>query len=367
MPTTCIDCKNNGIKKTASYKSNNNLNYCAPCSKKYKDCIKLRTHSKCINCNITTASFGKIGCTKREYCSICVKQYEGYDYKCIKKCIDCNTKNALYALKDSQPEYCKNCVEKQEGDYTNIVYKMCQDCKTKNASHGLKDSKNRIYCSKCSEKYPNMIDLKHPTCNNDWCNVLVHNDKYKGYCFNCFRHEYPNHKLVSNYKCKELQVVDYIKEQEYPKYVDGVKVGSKKIKWILDKAIGSSRRRPDIHKKFDTFYLMIDVDENQHTSYDCENKRMMQLVQDAGMNIAIIRINPDAYIDSDGSKVPSCFCNTINGTVLVKKNLEDWNHRLAVLNYYIKQLIRHPPTKTLTEIKLFYNDYTEGLNLYKNE
>lgn len=79
------------------------------------------------------------------------------------------------------------------------------------------------------------------------------------------------------------------------------------------------------------------------------------------MNIAIIRFNPDNY---KGVKIPSCFKNTINGIVLDKRNIYDWEYRLEVLHYYIRQLIKYPPVKTLTEIKLFYDGYNCKTKLY---
>jgi hypothetical protein len=55
--------------------------------------------------------------------------------------------------------------------------------------------------------------------------------------------------------------------------------------------------------------IIIEVDENQHTEYDCscENKRTMQLSQDLGHRpIVFIRFNPDDY-EKDGTSVTSCW------------------------------------------------------------
>jgi hypothetical protein len=52
--------------------------------------------------------------------------------------------------------------------------------------------------------------------------------------------------------------------------------------------------------------LIIEVDENKHSSYDCscENKRLMLLSQDVGHRpIVFLRFNPDDYIDEAGNKI----------------------------------------------------------------
>ena len=54
----------------------------------------------------------------------------------------------------------------------------------------------------------------------------------------------------------------------------------------LDKRIegGCSRYIPDIFIECLTHSVIIEVDENQHDTYDCtcENRRMMQLFEDLG-------------------------------------------------------------------------------------
>ena len=57
-----------------------------------------------------------------------------------------------------------------------------------------------------------MIDIKHPRCKNDWCDTIV-NKKYEGYCMPCFVNnpENADKPAMRNYKTKELEVVNHIK------------------------------------------------------------------------------------------------------------------------------------------------------------
>jgi hypothetical protein len=64
-----------------------------------------------------------------------------------------------------------------------------------------------------------------------------------------------------------------------------------------------SKKRPDFTIDCNYFFLILEVDENQHQSYacDCEVSRMIQLHQDfGGTPIIFIRYNPDSYTDHLG-------------------------------------------------------------------
>ena len=128
-----------------------------------------------------------------------------------------------------------------------------------------------MYCSQ--HKLEGMVDVKNKTCKTYLCPIHV-NEKYDGYCLRCYIHLYPDKPVSRNYKTKEYAVVEYVKTK-FPS-----------LNWIADKIIsgGCSKKRPDLI--LDLFYqiVIIEVDENQHTDYDCscENKRVMELSQDLG-------------------------------------------------------------------------------------
>ena len=161
---------------------------------------------------------------------------------------------------------------------------------------------------------------------------------------------FPNKPVARNYKTKERSVADFI-EQQFPE-----------VPWTAEKTIseGCSKRRPDILLDLGYQVLIIEIDENQHSNYDCscENKRLMELSRDVGHRpIIFIRFNPDSYI-ARGTKISSCWGNNMLGLCVVKKNKKsEWINRLTALENQIKYWV-HPANKTnktVEIIQLFYD------------
>ena len=108
--------------------------------------------------------------------------------------------------------------------------------------------------------------------------------------------------------------------------------------------------------------IIIEVDENQHSDYDCscENKRIMELSQDVGHRpIVFIRFNPDNYKKRDGTNVSSCWGTDGNGICVVKKSKKkEWQGRLNCLkntiDYWIVQ--ENKTNKTVETIELFHDE-----------
>ena len=191
-----------------------------------------------------------------------------------------------------------------------------------------------------------MIDVKSPRCKNDWCDTQV-TKKYEGYCMPCFVNnpENADKPAMRNYKTKELEVVNHIK-----KHFDN-------YSWNFDKTIqdGCSRRRPDIFLDVDTHVLIVEVDENMHSSYDCscENKRIMMLSQDVGHRpITFIRFNPDKYTDYNGTIIKSCW--KLTKGVMTISNKKEWSERINKLIETIKHYIEFNSEKMIDIIQLFY-------------
>ena len=136
-----------------------------------------------------------------------------------------------------------------------------------------------------------------PRCENDWCDSP---GTYGGKCLRCTVYQNPDHDVSKKYKAKEHCVVDFLKEQLPTEMI------------VCDKQIdgGCSRRRPDIFIDKLTHSVIVEIDENQHESYDCtcENRRLMELFEDLGRRpLVMIRFNPDGYIDKNSKEVKSCF------------------------------------------------------------
>jgi hypothetical protein len=172
--------------------------------------------------------------------------------------------------------------------------------------------------------------------------------KYNNYCMTCCLYLCPDIKISRNYKTKEKHVVDRIIEA-YPNF-----------SWIADKQIqnGCSRRRPDLLLDLGSHIIIVEVDENKHTGYDCscENKRLMELSQDlAHRPIVFIRFNPDGYIDNNGKKITSCWRQTKQGVMVITTTRNnEWLERIKSLKSQIQYWIDNPSEKTIEIIELYY-------------
>lgn len=190
-------------------------------------------------------------------------------------------------------------------------------------------------------------------CCNYYCESVGH-AKYNNYCIRCFVHLFPDSQVVKYHKTKEVTVVTYLREQ-FPA-----------LQMTLDKRIegGCSRYRPDIFTECLTHSVIIEVDENQHDTYDCtcENKRMMQVFQDLGNRpLVLIRFNPDAYFNNNERKIKSCFIYSEKlGLPRVNtKYKEQWEHRLSTLKAHVQDAITHIPDREVTVHYLFYDGWCE--------
>ena len=298
-------CKGNNCKKQGiyNYKGETKPLYCSSC--KLDNMIDV-IHHKCIICNNKRPSFGMLEDKKAYYCSGC--KLKGMIDIINPKCIICNYKQAYFAMSGEK------------------IARYCYGCK-------LKD----------------MIDIKHPKCKSSWCNTYV-NKRYDGYCRYCFMHLFPDIPISRNYKTKEKTVIDYIKE--HLSYID----------IITDKKIdgGCSKRRPDILIDVGFQIIIVEIDENQHSDYDCscENKRLMELSQDVGFRpIIFIRFNPDSYKIND-TKITSCwYINKLGICQINKKKTNEWNDRLKNLKETIEYWCNpeHKIDKTIEIIQLYYN------------
>ena len=226
----------------------------------------------------------------------------------------------------------------------------CKECGgSAYCTHGIRKD-NCVICSGCIHG-----KLKHnckecggsALCKSEWCSTRA-NKRYDGYCMPCFVNN-PENKdkpAMRNYKTKEKQVVDEIKE-EYPDF-----------SWVSDKRVqdGCSLRRPDLLLDMGSNIIIIEVDENKHINYDstCENKRLMELSQDLQHRpIVFIRFNPDSYKDNEGKIVKSCWKLNKSGIMSIINN-RDWEKRIETLKQNIKYYIENPPKKTIEIVELFY-------------
>ena len=123
---------------------------------------------------------------------------------------------------------------------------------------------------------------------------------------------------------------------------------------------GCSKRRPDLLLDLGYQIIIIEIDENKHTDYDCscEHKRLMELSQDLlHRPIVFIRFNPDEYYNEE-IVISSCWGTDKKGISVVKKSKEkEWTQRLNALREQVIYWI-HPDnitTKTVEIIQLFFD------------
>jgi hypothetical protein len=77
--------------------------------------------------------------------------------------------------------------------------------------------------------------------------------------------------------------------------------------------------------------VIIEVDEEQHRNYSCENRRTMEISKDFNHRpIVIIRFNPDSYINCKKETIQSCFKLDGKGLLIIR-NKKDFENRLKVL------------------------------------
>ena len=241
------------------------------------------------------------------------------------------------------------CAAHKTPEMIDVKSKTCAfvDCRTIPNYNNIGETVG-LYCA--THKKPEMVDVKHKSCKNDWCSTIVLTKKYKGFCLNCFIHEFPGEPVSYNYKTKEFSVVEYI-NKIYPQ-----------LDWVFDKTIqgGTSRRRPDILLNMLYQVIIIEIDENQHQDYDCscENKRTMELSQDLEhLPIVFIRFNPDDYMIKD-KKITSCWAPDGNGVCTIKKSKKaEWDQRLESLKQQIDYWILedNATPKTVEIVQLFYD------------
>jgi hypothetical protein len=164
----------------------------------------------------------------------------------------------------------------------------------------------------------------------------------------CFINLFPNEKTVHNYKTKEKDVVDRI-IQTFPQFT-----------WISDKKVqdGCSRRRPDLLLDMGSHIIIVEVDENKHTDYDCscEHKRLMEISKDLQhRSIVFIRFNPDNYVNEKGNIIKSCWkINKLGIMQIQKTKIKEWDERINTLHRQIQYWIDNPTEKTIEIIELFY-------------
>ena len=326
----CLECNK---QPSYNYENEKRLIYCNEHKKENMINIK---NKKCLKCN-KQPSYNYENKKEGIYCNDHKK--ENMINVKSKKCLDCNKRSSFNYENEIEPIYCN---EHKKENMVNVQVKKCLDC-NKQPSYNYENKQVAIYCNE--HKKENMINILNKKCIE--CNIVIANPKYKNHCTRCFIYKFPDEPVSHNYKIKEKHVTDFIKDS------------FKDINCVFDKQIqgGCSKKRPDIFIDLFTHSIIIEVDEDQHIDYSCENKRIMELFIDlANRPIVIIRFNPDSYLDENNKKIQSCFKYHKTRGIPIISNEEIWNSRLELLKSTIIKYINTIPIKEVTIEKLFYNN-----------
>ena len=223
----------------------------------------------------------------------------------------------------------------------NVVNKRCR-CDRAIPSFNLPGETGAVCCVLCRDE--NMVNVKDQKCPGNGTTECpyqrVGNRKYKHYCTECFRREFPLDPLTFQIRCKtkEIAVRDFINE-----VFEGFQHDRILETGHCDCTV---RRRIDHRKLIGNTILVIETDENQHKSYDQmdEETRYNDLFMAHSGKWIYIRYNPDKYTSKAGkSKNPSI------GTRLeiLQKEIEK----------QMKKIELEKNTELIERVYLFYDGY----------
>ena len=305
-------------------------------NKKYNRNIKVDFICKCGNThNKTFRAINNFG----GFCKICTnnnRQKNEYHEK-QKEYYEQNKEKIKEKKKEYYEQNKETIKEKNKEYYEQNKEKIKEYYEQNKCPHG----KCKKYCKECGGS---------ALCKSSRCHTRAI-PKYNNYCLTCCISICPEIQVSRNYKTKEKEVVDRIKEK-YPDFT-----------WIHDKKVvdGCSKRRPDLLVDMGYHIIIVEVDENKHSGYDCscENKRLMELSQDLQHRpIVFIRFNPDSYINQNKLKISSCWRTNKQGVIqIMKTRMTEWEERINILNEQIQYWIDNKSNKTIEIIELFYDNY----------
>jgi EsV-1-7 cysteine-rich motif len=234
------------------------------------------------------------------------------------------------------------CFDHKETDMIDVKSNKCLKCE-KIPVFNFEGETRGIYCF--DHKETDMIDVISNKCIK--CEITrASSYRNEGCCLRCFINFFPEKPVFRNHKIKERDAVLFVLNN----FPDAT--------WIEDKRVadGCSYRRPDLLLHLGYQVIIVEIDENQHYTYDpsCENRRMRELHQDVdNYPLVFLRFNPDKYDD-----VKSCWTQNCHGIdVLHKDRVAEWGMRLETLKREIEFHMREEnrTMKGIQIVRLFYD------------
>jgi hypothetical protein len=339
----CKECNNNKKYNSIKCEHDKRKSRCVECGGG-SICEHKKVKSRCIECN------GSEICEHKKRKTRCIecKGSEMCEHKKRKSlCVDCCGSGICEHKKDKHT--CIECHGNNICEHDKLRY-QCVECE---GNRICEHKKRRCICKECDGIYlcphkevKNKCIICRPEIACQHCrSVSIIASRWAPYCFRCYCVLNPDVDIPKKFKLREHFVRDTLKEH----YGDSLTM-------TFDKTIegGCSRRRPDIFIDFGSHCLIIEIDENRHINYICEQKRMVEIYEDLGFRkVVFIRFNPDGY--SLGSeKYTSPFSYTKTGIINVNK--KEMKRRITELIQNIDKLKISTPENDFMVNCLFYGD-----------
>ncbi len=356
-PTCCVLCKTEDMVDLVSIKCpcGTVATFGDPTRRRPECCTKCKkagmvdlAHKKC-RCGRARPSFNVALGMEPVCCKVC-KTGDMIDV-CSALCA-CG-KHMIFAFPGEKPSRCFGCKSDGMVDVRNVHCPCERQC-----TFGLPGTTVAVACKRC--KTPDMVDLRHVKCKH--CRDTRANPRYRGHCLFCFMHKFPDEPVARNYKTKERAVQEFLtasfgstRTLVFDRVVEPVvPAGADEFE-----VVPCSRRRPDVLIDMGTYVVVVEIDENQHDTYEtmCENRRAMEIFRDSGRRpLVMIRFNPDGYTDESGRKHPSPWGVQKHTGVLsvMPKRRAAWDARLEALRVAVASALAAPPVKDVTFVFLYF-------------
>lgn len=261
------------------------------------------------------------------------------------------------------------CASHKEHGFVELINKLCQhtNCNTR-ANYG-KLFGPPIHCFKHKQKNDYKGKERKPKCVSDKCKARpAYTDDESNYPKRCEDHKLEDDVNVVEQKCVTCGIENMINtatgkcnnctafmqvkqgRRKYKEDVIAALFDEHKIELTHDKIpVGSCNKyRPDFVIDCGTHFVIIEVDEHQHSGYqcECEQARMINVCQDlgGGMPVTFIRYNPDDY-------------KAANGKWIRRKNKAPRHKKLMDV---VKSCMQHMPDHLLGVIYLYYNGHDDN-------
>ena len=273
---------------------------------------------------------------------------------------------SLYNFKSQQPRWCRT--HKEEGMITNpasfcehgIRRSRCKPCGgSEICEHGIQRSTCkpcgggaicehgiiRSRCFQCSPESNYFCIRRYPpssfgSLSGTRCPQKKQR-KYKNYCTRCYVELFPDDDLskLAHLASKELNCKKFL-DSRFPSLF----VHNKRL-ILTEKDKTAHDRRIDFQSSIKKTVLGLEVDEHQHKwGYDPkdEEKRIMQIYENADRNLVFIRFNPDKYKEKGKwRRTPIS-----KRYIALAKKIEE----------IIEKIERGEFTEWFTEIKMYFDD-----------